>query len=87
MLSLAVSAVASDYYTNGSCHRVHRPEHAPSSHLARPPSAATGRGAYANEMSWREDNRRQSNGAQYLMVAGAALNQSEVEGYWQRGAA
>jgi transposase-like protein len=46
--------------------------------------------AYANEMSWREDNRRQSNGAQYLMVAGAALNHPvsrKWKGYWQRSAA
>ena len=28
---------------------------------------------YASEMSWREDNRRGDNGAQGLMVAGAAL--------------
>ena len=26
-------------------------------------------------MAWREDNRHQSNGAQYLMVTGAALAQ------------
>jgi len=46
--------------------------------------------AYANEMSWREDNRRQSNGAQYLMVAGAALSHPvsrKWKGYWQRSAA
>lgn len=46
--------------------------------------------AYANEMSWREDNRRVSNGEQYLMVTGAALNHPvsrEWKGYWQRRAA
>lgn len=43
--------------------------------------------AYASEMAWREDNRRISNGEQYLAVAGAALNHpvSRVwAGYWQR---
>lgn len=45
--------------------------------------------AYASEMSWREDNRRTSNGEQFLTVAGAALNHpiSNVwAGYWQRSA-
>ncbi len=44
---------------------------------------------YANEMAWREDNRRVSNGTQYLLVAGAALAHSvskEWKGYWQRAA-
>ncbi|TGP57240.1 IS1595 family transposase [bacterium M00.F.Ca.ET.230.01.1.1] len=43
--------------------------------------------AYASEMSWREDNRRSSNGEQYLAVANASLNHpvSRVwAGYWQR---
>ena len=42
---------------------------------------------YANEMAWREDNRRVDNGSQYLMVARAALAHSvsrEWKGYWQR---
>lgn len=46
--------------------------------------------AYANEMAWREDNRRMSNGAQYLTITGAALHHpvSRVwKGYWQRAAA
>lgn len=30
--------------------------------------------AYASEISWREDNRRESNGEQYLAVANASLN-------------
>lgn len=30
-------------------------------------------GAYASEMAWREDNRRVSNGEQYLAMVGAAL--------------
>lgn len=43
--------------------------------------------AYASEMTWREDNRRVSNGEQYLAVARAALNHpvSRVwSGYWQK---
>lgn len=45
--------------------------------------------AYANEMAWREDNRRVSNGEQFLMVAGASLAHPvsrEWKGYWQRRA-
>lgn len=43
--------------------------------------------AYANEMAWRENNRRVSNGEQYLMAASAALNipvSRQWKGYWQR---
>ncbi|MFN0262409.1 IS1595 family transposase [Tepidamorphus sp. 3E244] len=46
--------------------------------------------AYANEMAWREDNRRVSNGEQYLMAARAALTHPisrQWKGYWQRKAA
>jgi transposase-like protein len=46
--------------------------------------------AYAREMAWREDNRRQPNGTLYLMAAGAALGHPvsrEWKGYWQRAAA
>ncbi len=42
---------------------------------------------YANEMAWREDNRRVDNGAQYAMIVEAALAHSvsrEWKGYWQR---
>jgi transposase-like protein len=42
---------------------------------------------YANEMAWREDNRRASNGVLYLMAADAALKHpvsNEWRGYWQR---
>lgn len=42
--------------------------------------------AYASEMSWREDNRRVSNGEQYLAVVRAALTQPKSRvwtGYWQ----
>lgn len=44
---------------------------------------------YADEMAWRENNRRKSNGEQYLMVVGSALSQSvsrALKGYWQRHA-
>jgi transposase-like protein len=46
--------------------------------------------AYAMEMAWREDNRRVSNGEQFLMAADAALAHPvsrQWKGYWQRGAA
>ena len=46
--------------------------------------------AYANEMAWREDNRRVSNGQLYLMATGAALTHPvsrQWKGYWQRAAA
>jgi transposase-like protein len=46
--------------------------------------------AYAMEMAWREDNRRVSNGEQYLMAVGAALGHPvsrQWKGYWQRSAA
>ena len=42
--------------------------------------------AYAREMAWRENNRRVSNGEQYLLAANAALAHpvSRVwKGYWQ----
>jgi transposase-like protein len=44
-------------------------------------------GAYAAEMDWREDNRRLSNGEQYLSAVNAALAHSVSNqwcGYWQR---
>ncbi|GGF22756.1 hypothetical protein GCM10011611_31010 [Aliidongia dinghuensis] len=43
--------------------------------------------AYANEMAWREDNRRLSNGEQYLIATNAALVHPKSAiwaGYWQR---
>lgn len=46
-------------------------------------------GLYAGEMAWREDNRRVSNGEQYLMAAGAAMSSPVSrmwKGYWQRTA-
>jgi ISXO2 transposase-like protein len=45
---------------------------------------------YANEMAWREDNRRVANGTQWRWITGAALSHSKSEkwcGYWQRSAA
>lgn len=45
--------------------------------------------AYAAEMAWREDNRRISNGLQYLAMTNAALKHPVSEqwaGYWQRSA-
>ena len=44
-------------------------------------------GSYANEMAWREDNRRVPNGDLYMLVAGAALAHSVSrpwKGSWQR---
>lgn len=43
--------------------------------------------AYATEMAWRENHRRQSNGAQFNRVATTALalgKSSKWRGYWQR---
>jgi transposase-like protein len=43
--------------------------------------------AYAAEMDWREDNRRISNGEQYLIAANAAARHpvsAQWKGYWQR---
>jgi hypothetical protein len=44
-------------------------------------------GAYALEMAWREDNRRQPNGSRHGMMAAAALGHPvsrQWAGYWQR---
>lgn len=44
-------------------------------------------GAYAAEMAWREDCRREANGTQYAMVVGAvavAAKSNQWCGYWQR---
>jgi len=43
--------------------------------------------AYANEMAWREDNRRKPNGTLYALAASAALTHAvsrNWKGYWQR---
>src|SRR5712671_1066297 len=45
---------------------------------------------YANEMAWREDNRRIPNGMQWRWITGAALRHPMSEqwrGYWNRSAA
>ncbi|MCR5873966.1 IS1595 family transposase [Phenylobacterium sp. J426] len=45
-------------------------------------------GAYASEMAWREDNRRISNGEQFLLATSSALAHPvsrQWKGYWQRG--
>jgi hypothetical protein len=45
--------------------------------------------AYATEMAWREDFRRNSNGAQFMMVADASAQAPKSKawsGYWQRRA-
>lgn len=44
--------------------------------------------AYSAEASWREDNRRVTNGDQAMMVGAAALASRQSRtwaGYWQRG--
>jgi transposase-like protein len=46
--------------------------------------------AYASEMAWREDHRRQHNGGQFVLVAGACAAHPVSrlwKGYWQRSAA
>jgi len=43
---------------------------------------------YANEMAWREDHRRASNGEQFELVVSAVMAHSvsrQWKGYWQRG--
>jgi transposase-like protein len=45
---------------------------------------------YAGEMSWREDNRRMSNGEQFLTITSAGLHHPvsrRWKGYWQRSKA
>jgi hypothetical protein len=47
-------------------------------------------GAYAAEMAWREDHRRESNGAQFIGIAKSAAQHPvsrQWKGYWQRRAA
>jgi hypothetical protein len=44
---------------------------------------------YANEMAWREDNRRVPNGMQFRLIGRAALQLPKSTnwcGYWQRSA-
>lgn len=62
--------------------RLRRTEIGTHHHIARPYLTA-----YSREMAWRENNRRVSNGEQYLMAASAALGHSVSQrwkGYWQK---
>lgn len=65
--------------------RIRRAEIGIHHHLAGPYIAA-----YASEMAWREDNRRVSNGEQFLAATASALAHPvsrKWAGYWQRAAA
>lgn len=62
--------------------RIRRAEIGTHHHIAGPYLAA-----YAGEMAWREDNRRMSNGEQYLLMVDAGLRSPvsrQWKGYWQR---
>lgn len=62
--------------------RLRRAEIGVHHHVAGPYLAA-----YASEMAWRENNRRISNGEQYLMTCDAALQHPvsrQWKRYWQR---
>lgn len=64
--------------------RLRRMEIGTHHHIAGPYLAS-----YASEASWREDHRRQSNGKQAMLVAGAAMGSKvsrQWKGYWQRAA-
>lgn len=80
------------YSADGACtnmaesffSRLRRAEVGTHHHIAGPYLAA-----YAMEMAWREDNRRISNGEQFLMATGAAMAHPvsrQWKGYWQRAA-
>ncbi len=46
--------------------------------------------AYAREIAWREDYRRETNGMQFMLVAAAAAEYPvswRRKGYWQRALA
>jgi hypothetical protein len=46
--------------------------------------------AYANEMAWRENHRRESNGTHWNLITAAALahpKSATWAGYWHRSAA
>lgn len=84
----------SECYSNGDActnmaesffSRLRRAETGTHHHIAGPYLSS-----YAGEMAWREDNRRKSNGEQYLLVTHAALTHPvsrQWKGYWQRRAA
>jgi len=62
--------------------RLRRAEIGTHHHIAGPYLAA-----YAGEMAWRENNRRISNGEQFLMIAAASASHPvsrQWKGYWQR---
>jgi hypothetical protein len=62
--------------------RLRRAEIGTHHHIAGPYLAA-----YSAEMAWRENNRRVSNGEQFLMATNAALQHPvsrQWKGYWQR---
>jgi transposase-like protein len=62
--------------------RIRRAEVGIHHHIAGPYLAA-----YASEMAWREDNRRISNGEQFLLATSSALAHPvsrQWKGYWQR---
>jgi transposase-like protein len=78
------------YSADGACtnqaesffSRLRRSEIGTHHHFAGPYLAA-----YADEMAWREDNRRISNGEQYgLLISAAARHpvSAQWKGYWQR---
>lgn len=78
------------YSANGACtnmaegffSRMRRAEIGVHHHIAGPYL-----NAYANEMAWRENNRRVSNGEQFLAITAAALDHPvsrQWKGYWQR---
>ena len=81
------------YSDNGACtnqaesffSRLRRAEIGTHHHISGPYLAA-----YAREMAWRENNRRISNGEQYLIATNAALvhpKSTTWAGYWQRNVA
>lgn len=80
------------YSLNGACtnmaesffSRLRRAEIGTHHHIAGPYL-----NAYANEMAWRENHRRQSNGEQFIAIVGAVLSHPvsrQWKGYWQRTA-
>jgi transposase-like protein len=64
--------------------RLRRAENGQHHHISGPYLAS-----YAAEMDWREDNRRISNGGQFMLMVGAAVAHPvsrQWKGYWQRAA-
>jgi hypothetical protein len=77
-----------DYSLDGACtnwaeeffSRMRRAEQGHHHHIAGPYLVR-----YAQEASWREDNRRISNGDQVHVVSGLAMRRADFCAYWQRG--